>query len=496
MNCACSGLKALVFAAGLGLVGALPARGEPMPPPTPVAAQTAGVSLRGTVSLFGLDSPAEVAFDAQGRLRWHVNGKVSFTQAFDGERATMLDLGGTPRTLVLREREDVIIIGQVLSGAWRTSGRLKLGEAKDGRTPFDLVDGLATGTITLGDDGQPSVAQWGYGADQQRLNMTGWTRLADGQWGPSRVELIGRASTSVIAGKPSLGATGFTAGATPTDTTFDAKVAPALEVKRAKTGHLLVKTSINGQDAGWFIFDTGAGITCLDRRTQERLKLDTFGGIPAVGIGGTVVSPLCRPGSLTVGPVTMAQPLTIVLDLEDIGKALGEPDLAGVIGFDLLARTVVEFDKAENRILLHDPRAFNDAGQPWQKLYSYERHPCVEAEVEGHRGIFKLDTGAGRMTVAIHGPTVDRLKMLEGRDTTDTQTGGVGGMRPAKAGKVSTFTLAGKTYENLKVTFGLGDQGAFGDRYTLGVIGNQVLMDYVMTLDYGRDRIALAPKPK
>src|SRR5215470_7433707 len=44
------------------------------------------------------------------------------------------------------------------------------------------------------------------------------------------------------------------------EATFDPKAPAKLEVKRVKTGHLLVRPVINGHEAGWFIFDTGAGI--------------------------------------------------------------------------------------------------------------------------------------------------------------------------------------------------------------------------------------------
>src|SRR4029079_6780259 len=45
----------------------------------------------------------------------------------------------------------------------------------------------------------------------------------------------------------------------PAPVAFDAAAPAALEVKKAPTGHLLVKPRIAGKDAGWFIFDSGAG---------------------------------------------------------------------------------------------------------------------------------------------------------------------------------------------------------------------------------------------
>ena len=44
--------------------------------------------------------------------------------------------------------------------------------------------------------------------------------------------------------------------------TATADIPAELEVKLTYTGHLLVHPLIDGQDVGWFVFDTGAGGNC------------------------------------------------------------------------------------------------------------------------------------------------------------------------------------------------------------------------------------------
>ena len=67
--------------------------------------------------------------------------------------------------------------------------------------------------------------------------------------------------------------------------TFDAGAPAELEVKQARTGHLLVRPVVNGRPAGWFIFDTGAGVCCVTSSSVAERGLEQIGEIDAVGGG-------------------------------------------------------------------------------------------------------------------------------------------------------------------------------------------------------------------
>ena len=63
----------------------------------------------------------------------------------------------------------------------------------------------------------------------------------------------------------------------PDDTRFDTAMSPDIAVKRAMTGHILVRPKVDGQEIGWFIFDTGAAATMIDAAAAEKLKLEAAG---------------------------------------------------------------------------------------------------------------------------------------------------------------------------------------------------------------------------
>lgn len=69
-----------------------------------------------------------------------------------------------------------------------------------------------------------------------------------------------------------------------------ARADPALAVRRAPTGHLLVHPRINGKDAGAFIFDTGAGMCVVSAPHSAELGLRASGSLEALGIGGVSTS--------------------------------------------------------------------------------------------------------------------------------------------------------------------------------------------------------------
>ncbi len=110
---------------------------------------------------------------------------------------------------------------------------------------------------------------------------------------------------------------------------------------------------------------------------------------------------MSTPATMTVGPVTIERPMVIMLDLAPIGAALGD-EIGGVLGYDLLSRVVTEIDLEGATVALHDPLKYAEPRE-WATLYCYERHPCVNAIMEGHEGVFVLDTGSN-LPVSVHAP--------------------------------------------------------------------------------------------
>lgn len=186
-------------------------------------------------------------------------------------------------------------------------------------------------------------------------------------------------------------------------------------------------------------------------------------------------------------------PVFVELDLAGVGTVMGMP-LAGIVGYQVFQRSVVDLDVSRPSVALHDPARYRLRSGQWSELVVDANLPNVRGRFEGERqGWFRLDTGSTN-TVTFHGPAVVQMKLLEGRRTTLSFEGGVGGLRSSRSGTLGWFELGGHRFENPRVTFSAADTGALADEYTLGNLGQGFLKPFRVVLDYPGQRIAFIEK--
>ena len=267
----------------------------------------------------------------------------------------------------------------------------------------------------------------------------------------------------------------------------------AIEVTRAKTGHLLVPVSVNGQPAGKFILDTGAGMSCIDKAVAAKLNLSAAGQATASGNAGSVAAAFRKTDSLAFGPVTVQNTLLVELDLAPIAAALGEP-IGGVIGFECFYAGIFEIDPAAPSVTLHDKSPEHTSAH-WQPMTLTGRRPHLPGQIEDHPpGEFLIDLGANS-GLTISAPLVAKYNLTADRPTSTASTGGVGGTQPALKGTIKSLRLADQSLTDVPATFSQATKGLLASDQNLGAIGVGVLSKYRLFLDYQQSRIALLPKP-
>lgn len=270
---------------------------------------------------------------------------------------------------------------------------------------------------------------------------------------------------------------------------FDPNTPAELEVKKARTGQLLVRPVVNGHPAGWFIFDTGAGIGCVTTSSVTELGLEQIGTIEAAGGGGTANAPVYRARELVLGPLHCADHPLMAVDLSFLEQHLGEK-ISGIIGFGLLSRCIAVIDLERGAVSLHDPAQYKLPRGAWTALDLSRRTPIIKAVFEGHEGRFQLDTGDNGHVVFC-APAVRKWKLLEQRDLTDNKLGGVGGFIAAKSGKLAKLEVAGLTIEDVPASFALEAKGTYAQTDRAGRLGAGVLRRFILVVDYGHQRMAL-----
>ncbi|UCE60986.1 MAG: retropepsin-like domain-containing protein [Phycisphaerales bacterium] len=466
-----------------------------------------GVLLTGTSRHYGTDGTYRLLFNPDGRFVEKTEARLSSTVGFDGREAWSVDWSGLPSLLELEDLERVLATQWVHTGRWLVENgpfaiTLNAEETSGEKVVLDLR--LRNGVLAW----QVTIDRRSWLPTNLLLSSKGgtdtWTftdyrdfkgvRLAcrvdhvDDAGKTDAVEIADIAAAPHSAGNPYERIT-----KRPDDTRFNADAPAELKVKATPTGHLLVHPSVDGRDLGWFIFDTGAGAMVITPSAADAADMPAFGEVTANGVGGMLDTRFRQGKSLTLGRVTIDKPIHVELDLSFLTPFFGV-EVAGICGYDLLARVVAEFDPHKRKISLLDPASYALAQGDWQELFIGGRHPHVIAGFEGkHEGVFRLDTGANG-TVTFHAPAVKRLGLLEGRDTTSGFHGGAGGMKKVRTGTVEWFELAGHRFEEPVVVFGLSDQGASSGHRSLGTIGLEFLEPFVVVFNYPDKKIAFVKR--
>lgn len=458
------------------------------------------VLLEGSGTVLGLATEFQLEFGADGAGRLRTGTLLGEELVSDGERVWTRSWNNPVRELALADREASLMQFAVLSGAWKAAGGPVevLRSSGDGQE-LRLRGGHAVFLLTLdGASGDPARLTRRDEDGQEGLAMEEW-RDFGGVRAPSRIRrgsLDGVHDVlTVAAARPAAAPALEPPAAAARDFRFDAAVPAQLEARRARSGHILVRPRVDGADIGWFIFDSGAGAMCIDPDAARALGHESFGQVTAVGVAGKTEAGFFRTESFTLGPLTLESPIFVSLELDFVGAALGEK-IAGIVGYELFARSIVEFQAGETPILaLHSPDGYALAADcSWQPLIIDGTVPCSRARFEGERdGLFRLDTGADG-SVSFHSPAVEKWQLLENRETGTSFAGGVGGVKPIKTGELEWFELGGRRFEAVPAQFYTEKVGAFADQDLDGNVGLGLLGQFRLVFDYGGGRVAFAPR--
>jgi hypothetical protein len=265
-------------------------------------------------------------------------------------------------------------------------------------------------------------------------------------------------------------------------------------VVRARTGHLLVRPIINGHDAGYFLFDTGAAICVVSTPAMAPLGLEPAGSTDAVGVGGTTEAQLFRAARLELGPLRLRDHTFLATDLSFLEPHVGHA-VAGVVGYGLLSQCIAELDLATPSLALHDPARYRLDGAVWTELDLQGRTPAIRARCEGREGLFQIDTGQDTAIVC-HWPTVQKWNLTDGRELRPARLRGVGGDIEGRAGALAWVEFGGVRQEQVDSLFLVEAKGSRAASQRDGAIGSALLRPFVIITDYGNTRVAFRARAR
>ena len=261
-----------------------------------------------------------------------------------------------------------------------------------------------------------------------------------------------------------------------------------------RNNHIYVEVALDGHRPVLMLFDSG-GFNLVTPQVARRLGLRSEGALQARGVGeGSEELAITRVGEVRLGGATLRDQVFYVLPLQGLAEVEGV-EVAGVLGFEVLQRFVVEVDYARRRLTLTLPEHFEPARAGTAVPFVFVGHmPAVAGALDGVEGRFTIDTGS-RGAVAVHRPFVERHSLVERyHPDIEAVTGwGVGGAVRAKVVRAAMLTLGAVEVPLPVAELVTSEKGALTDRYLAGNVGGGVLRRFRVTFDYRRERLYLAP---
>jgi len=465
-----------------------------------------GLEIAGTGVAHGLESRFRFCLLADGSFTMDVDSRLKQTSGFDGQRGWETDCSGMGYPLDFWELEVQKLIAWFVGTHWLDGDcalSVHLNEDSDSgesrRIAVRVGDGAVEAAFHIDRETfLPRKLTWRTMAEENCLVLDDF-RPVEGFVFPHTITISEGGETTRISITDLSAATDGTVDACrpvsdePRDTLFKKGVPRTAELKRASTGHLLVRPTIDGNDTTWFTLDTGAGINVVDRAFAKDVGMERFGRCTATGVGGRVDIGYCKGKSISLGPLTIQDPIYYEIDFSPMNP-FRKTKRGGILGYGFFRRCLVEIDYKADKIVLAEPGSWDDRKAAWHKIVFSDHIPGLRCTLsDGAEGFFTLDTGADT-TVTLNRPFVEKHNLLEGRDLKEVGLGGVGGTITCYYGPLEWFELAGHRFEKPNVLFAGADEGIFTDRVVAGIIGNGFLEHFVLLIDYPNQRIGFVER--
>jgi predicted aspartyl protease len=247
--------------------------------------------------------------------------------------------------------------------------------------------------------------------------------------------------------------------------------------------HILVSALVNGVPAD-VVFDTGAA-NYFSPVWAKQFGLKVSGGLNVSGVGeSSTKGGYALAKKMSLGSAVLSDEVVLVGPVPWDARP-GQPGPAGSVGFEFLAefRTTIDYP-AQTMSFAEFGQAPvpSDAGTR-VPFYSDGHSPYIEAEVDGHRGLFRLDTGDGG-TVTLFPAFAKRHNLYQGTGEDVVSGAGVGGKVRAHKITLSNFKLAGTDFCELPANLSQNQAGSFASRTLAGSLGGGILRCYRITFDY------------
>jgi hypothetical protein len=257
--------------------------------------------------------------------------------------------------------------------------------------------------------------------------------------------------------------------------------------------HIFAEVKLAGR-AVTLLVDTG-GINALTPELARELGLEVRGELEGRGVGEQKVDVgIAQVARLEIGDAFLENQTFYVIPLGPLSAVEGREAL-GIVGYEVFRRFVTRIDYDERRLTFNDPARFTHQGPGVAVPIAFDDHtPRIEAEVDGLRGWFDLDTGS-RSSLVLAAPfaAAHGLHAKYAPRFTATTGWGVGGASRSQLARATSLRIAGFELREPVTLLSTQQAGSFAASDIAGNIGGGILKRFDLTLDYANERIFFEP---
>jgi hypothetical protein len=253
--------------------------------------------------------------------------------------------------------------------------------------------------------------------------------------------------------------------------------------------HIYLPVRLLGSDEEFlFMVDSGASMTVIDSTLAAHMGFPLGERLMGAGAGGTADFYMTRINGFSIEGVSFTEQTVISYPISDLIDRFVDIEVAGILGFDFLSRFVSRIDYEKSILTLFEPdSAAGTAALDAPLIHNVFSIACMVDGLYG--GTFLIDTGAGNSM--LQKGFAEKHGLLDNRRKVEISIMGAGGEESAYLARFDSFEIGGFTIEKPLFAISTAERGIGAFPGISGIIGNDILQRFTVTLDYRRQRISL-----
>ncbi|AXT18428.1 PDZ domain-containing protein [Flavobacteriaceae bacterium AU392] len=264
-----------------------------------------------------------------------------------------------------------------------------------------------------------------------------------------------------------------------------------------KNDWIYVEASINDSSEKFkFVFDTGAGISVIDKSVAKKLNIQSKGSNKINNVSYSIANNQ----NLNFNGLSL-DALLIILDLDHLKERSGRI-IDGIIGNDIISKFITHIDFETKNLKLYEKIKNIPELSTYSKnrIRFYTSKPVIPVEFtlkngDNIEGNFLFDTGASASTLVIASPFAKKHKLVKNIGKTYAVISSGLAERTSKnfIGYTRNIKFNGNTFSDIPIRLSQSKYGTLSSKSLAGILGMEVIDRFQIILDYNNNAIYLKP---